>query len=211
VLVEIGGGLRTGRGLVAGADGSQQRRVHAGLVARAGMHGYVESDDLTDRPGEMPVQVAEHVVVRGVDHGLVERDVGRREALEVAGRPGRIPPGQQRVEPTQVVGGATACGQNGGLRLQALAHLEHLAWLCAVRAAPHPLASFVQGLRLTNAPGEVPTIRHEFVYLTGWHGTPFTGTYERLREHPGWRTHTLGTGPNAMREAPAEFATLLTG
>jgi hypothetical protein len=42
--------------------------VHARLVAGAGMHGYVEPDDLGDRPGEMLVQVAEHVVVRGVDH-----------------------------------------------------------------------------------------------------------------------------------------------
>jgi pimeloyl-ACP methyl ester carboxylesterase len=79
------------------------------------------------------------------------------------------------------------------------------------RTVPHPLASFVQGLRLANAPGEVPAVRHEFVYLTGWHGTPFTGTYERLREHPGWRTHTLGTGHDAMAEAPAELAALLTG
>ena len=78
------------------------------------------------------------------------------------------------------------------------------------RAVPHPFASFVQGLRLTNAPGEVPAVRHEFVYLTGWQGTPFTGTYERLRGHPGWRTHTLGTGHNAMGEAPTELAALLT-
>lgn len=43
--------------------------------------------------------------------------------------------------------------------------------------------------------------RHEFVYLTGCDGIPLTGTYERFREHPGWRTHTLGTGHDAMAEA----------
>jgi hypothetical protein len=40
---------------------------------------------------------------------------------------------------------------------------------------------------------------------------PTLDPYERLREHPGWRTHTLGTGHNAMGEAPAQLATVLTG
>jgi pimeloyl-ACP methyl ester carboxylesterase len=77
------------------------------------------------------------------------------------------------------------------------------------RRRPHPLASLVQGIRLTGAVDRVP--RRDFVYCSGWEdGTPFTALRERLMADPGWRVHDLPTAHNAMREAPEAVAALLT-
>ncbi|MEV4090067.1 alpha/beta hydrolase, partial [Nonomuraea fuscirosea] len=76
------------------------------------------------------------------------------------------------------------------------------------RRRPHPLASFLQAVRLTGAHARVP--RREFVYCTGWaERTPFTELRTRLRADPGWRVHDLPTGHDAMREAPEAVAELL--
>jgi pimeloyl-ACP methyl ester carboxylesterase len=77
------------------------------------------------------------------------------------------------------------------------------------RRRPHPLASFLQTIRLTDSPAEVP--RREFVYCSGWEGTPFTELRTRLEADPGWQVHDLPTGHDAMHEAPEATAALLLG
>jgi len=76
------------------------------------------------------------------------------------------------------------------------------------RATPHPLASLLQPLRLTGDPARIR--RRVYVYATGWDGeSPFTSTYERLREDAGWTTHALDSGHNLMRDAPEDLRTIL--
>jgi pimeloyl-ACP methyl ester carboxylesterase len=66
------------------------------------------------------------------------------------------------------------------------------------RATPHPLAAFLQSLRLKNP---LPPVRRSFVYLSAWPKTPFTSTYERLRTMPEWRTFDLPVGHNVIAAA----------
>jgi pimeloyl-ACP methyl ester carboxylesterase len=68
----------------------------------------------------------------------------------------------------------------------------------APRATPHPLAAFLQGLRLKNPP---PPAKRGFIYLSGWSETPFTSTYERLRTAREWRTFDLPVGHNVIAAA----------
>lgn len=76
------------------------------------------------------------------------------------------------------------------------------------RTRPHPLASFVQSIRLTGALARIP--RREFVYCTGWADrTPFTDLRTRLQADPHWQVHDLPTGHDAMHEAPDAVAALL--
>lgn len=75
------------------------------------------------------------------------------------------------------------------------------------RRRPHPLGSLLQAIRLTGAFAQVP--RREFVYCSGWDGTPFTELRTRLEADPGWQVHDLPTVHNAMREAPDAVAALL--
>ncbi len=78
------------------------------------------------------------------------------------------------------------------------------------RRRPHPLASFLQTIRLTGAVDRVP--RREFIFCSGWDDrTPFAELRARLRTDPGWQVHDLPTGHNAMREAPEAVAALLLG
>jgi pimeloyl-ACP methyl ester carboxylesterase len=75
------------------------------------------------------------------------------------------------------------------------------------RRRPHPLASLVQTIRLTGAATQVP--RRDFIYCSGWEGTPFAGLRTRLEADPGWQVHDLPTAHNAMREDPEAVAALL--
>ncbi|MFN2560098.1 MAG: alpha/beta fold hydrolase [Jatrophihabitans sp.] len=75
------------------------------------------------------------------------------------------------------------------------------------RRRPHPFASLVQQIRLTGAVAEVP--RREFIYCSGWEGTPFTRLRARLDADPGWQVFELPTAHDAMREAPGAVAELL--
>ena len=78
------------------------------------------------------------------------------------------------------------------------------------RRRPHPLASFLQTIRLTGAVAQVP--RREFIYCSGWEdGTPFAELRTRLQADPEWQVHDLPTAHNAMREAPEAVAALLLG
>lgn len=76
------------------------------------------------------------------------------------------------------------------------------------RATPHPLASLLQAVRLE---GGLDRFRsRDYVYATGWDGaSPFTGTYDRLRADPSWRTHALASGHNVMRDAPEDLLKVL--
>lgn len=76
------------------------------------------------------------------------------------------------------------------------------------RRRPHPLASFLQAIRLTGAVDRAP--RREFVYCSGWADrTPFAELRMRLEADPAWRVHELPTGHDAMNEAPEAVAALL--
>jgi pimeloyl-ACP methyl ester carboxylesterase len=78
------------------------------------------------------------------------------------------------------------------------------------RRRPHPLASFLQTIRLTGAFAQVP--RREFVYCSGWEDrTPFAELRTRLQADPEWQVHDLPTGHDAMHEAPEAVAALLLG
>jgi pimeloyl-ACP methyl ester carboxylesterase len=76
------------------------------------------------------------------------------------------------------------------------------------RRRPHPLASFLQTIRLTGALAQVP--RREFIYCSGWEDrTPFAELRTQLQADPEWQVHNLPTGHDAMHEAPEEVAALL--
>ncbi|MER7244427.1 alpha/beta hydrolase family protein [Kribbella sp. NPDC000426] len=76
------------------------------------------------------------------------------------------------------------------------------------RRRPHPLASFMQEIRLTGKVDEIR--RRDFVYCEGWADqTPFAGLHTRLRADPAWQVHEVPTGHNVMNEAPQFVADLL--
>lgn len=75
------------------------------------------------------------------------------------------------------------------------------------RRRPHPFASLVQSIRLTGALAQVPC--REFIYCSGWEGTPYAELRTRLEADPEWQVHELPTAHNAMREAPEAVAELL--
>ncbi|MBL7491542.1 alpha/beta hydrolase [Frankia sp. AgB1.9] len=78
------------------------------------------------------------------------------------------------------------------------------------RRRPHPLASFLQKIRLTGTFAQVP--RREFIYCAGWeHRTPFAELRNRLQADPDWQVHDLPTAHDAMHEAPEAVAALLLG
>lgn len=70
------------------------------------------------------------------------------------------------------------------------------------RATAHPLATFLQRLRLKNPP---PTIRRGYIFLSGWPETPFTSVYQRLRASPEWRTFTIPVRHNVIAHAFDQF------
>ncbi|MGV9306361.1 alpha/beta fold hydrolase [Nonomuraea sp. NPDC004354] len=76
------------------------------------------------------------------------------------------------------------------------------------RATPHPLASLLQPLRVTSSPTH--SRRDVYVYAAGWPTpSPFTTTYQRLRQDPAWTTHALDSGHNLMRDAPQDLLKIL--
>lgn len=75
------------------------------------------------------------------------------------------------------------------------------------RCRPHPIATFLQAIRLTGAWRNVRTKVH--VAATGWDGSPFAATHERLRADPAWRTHGIDCAHDVPRLAPAALADIL--
>lgn len=75
------------------------------------------------------------------------------------------------------------------------------------RCRPHPLASFLQTIRLT---GRWQAVREKlFVYATGWSASPFPPTVARLRKLPDWRIEELATRHNVIAAAPDQFLKIL--
>jgi pimeloyl-ACP methyl ester carboxylesterase len=74
------------------------------------------------------------------------------------------------------------------------------------RTSPHPLASFLQRIRLD---GEPRVDRRDYIYLDGWAGTPFAEVHRRLRDDPAWHVHSLPIGHNVARDAPEDLLRIL--
>lgn len=75
------------------------------------------------------------------------------------------------------------------------------------RARPHPLASFVQSVRLGGDPVGAPG--RTFISGGPWPGSPFVSLTERLRDEPGWRVHEIPVGHNIARRDPQALAAVL--
>ena len=76
------------------------------------------------------------------------------------------------------------------------------------RATAHPLASFLQPIRLA---GDLNTFRRrDFVYALQWPGdSPLRPSYERVRDDPNWTTHELDGAHNLMRDNPDDLLRIL--
>ncbi|MFE6055724.1 alpha/beta fold hydrolase [Kitasatospora sp. NPDC056446] len=75
------------------------------------------------------------------------------------------------------------------------------------RATVHPLATLLQPVRLTGAVDKVA--RRVYIHAGQFDGTPFTETYDRVREDPSWAVHALPVGHDLVREAPEEFLRIM--
>jgi pimeloyl-ACP methyl ester carboxylesterase len=75
------------------------------------------------------------------------------------------------------------------------------------RARPHPLASFLQSLRLRSGPGRA--VGRTFISGGAWPGSPFAAVTERLRRDSGWRVHEIPVGHNIARHDPVGLAAVL--
>jgi pimeloyl-ACP methyl ester carboxylesterase len=89
-----------------------------------------------------------------------------------------------------------------GLNCMPAAHLDR-------RCRPHPIATFLQAIRLTGQWRQVP--RKVFVAAFGWQASPFIELYERLRLDPEWTTHRLDCAHDIPRLAPGDLARILLG
>jgi hypothetical protein len=76
------------------------------------------------------------------------------------------------------------------------------------RATAHPLASLMQRVRLTS---DLSGLRRRvYVYATKWEGeSPFTATFERVRDDPAWTTYMLDGAHNLMRDCPDDLVQIL--
>ncbi|MEH0511896.1 MULTISPECIES: alpha/beta fold hydrolase [unclassified Streptomyces] len=75
------------------------------------------------------------------------------------------------------------------------------------RARPHPLASFLQSIRLGKDLG--PSPGRTFISGGAWPGSPFVALTERLRDDPGWRVREIPVGHNIARHDPHGLAAVL--
>ncbi|OIJ68491.1 alpha/beta hydrolase [Streptomyces mangrovisoli] len=75
------------------------------------------------------------------------------------------------------------------------------------RARPHPMASFIQSIRLRGKPGR--TLGRTFISGGTWPGSPFVTLTERLRQDSSWRVHEIPVGHNIARRDPHSLATVL--
>jgi pimeloyl-ACP methyl ester carboxylesterase len=76
------------------------------------------------------------------------------------------------------------------------------------RATAHPLASFLQPIKLSGDPNRFR--RRDFVYALKWPGdSPIRPSYERVRDDPNWITHELDGAHNLMRDNPHDLLRIL--
>ncbi len=77
------------------------------------------------------------------------------------------------------------------------------------RRRPHPLATFMQGLKLN---GNHQRVRNRvFIYMSEWEQTPFKQQYEKLKKSKNWHVETVHCGHNIMKENPDKLIEILTG
>jgi len=77
------------------------------------------------------------------------------------------------------------------------------------RATPHPLACFLQAIKLSHDPVTNSSHRKIFVYLSAWRDSPFASVYERLRSAPDWELFELKVGHDVMAQAPDQLFAIL--
>jgi pimeloyl-ACP methyl ester carboxylesterase len=75
------------------------------------------------------------------------------------------------------------------------------------RARAHPLASFVQSIKLNDTPW--PNLTRTYISGGEWPGTPFRTLTERLRNDPAWQVHDIPVGHNIARRDPQSLANTL--
>jgi pimeloyl-ACP methyl ester carboxylesterase len=75
------------------------------------------------------------------------------------------------------------------------------------RRRPHPLATFMQQLRLTGNVEKV--VNRAFIYLGGWSPSPFVKYYETVKHSPHWHVETIDCGHNVMRDCPNKLVDVL--
>lgn len=95
---------------------------------------------------------------------------------------------------------ALARARHDGLTVLPPDHLDR-------RCAPHPLATFVQQLRLAGRERRIA--RRVFVFASGWAATPFRDQHERLKADPAWEVHEIDRGHDLMNTAPDEVMAIL--
>ncbi|RDK05730.1 alpha/beta hydrolase [Cupriavidus lacunae] len=74
-------------------------------------------------------------------------------------------------------------------------------------SVPHPLASFVQAVRV--GAESVPVASRTYVFATANGGDWFVSTHARLKDDPRWKVRTVASGHNVMLDNPEELASLL--
>jgi pimeloyl-ACP methyl ester carboxylesterase len=75
------------------------------------------------------------------------------------------------------------------------------------RARAHPLASFVQSIKLNGTTW--PELTRTYISGGEWPGTPFSTLTERLRNNPAWQVHDIPVGHNIARRDPQSLANTL--
>ncbi len=71
------------------------------------------------------------------------------------------------------------------------------------RAAPHPLGTVFQPIRLL-APKD--QVRRSYMLATGWAGSPFPAIVERLDLAGGWHVEEVAAGHDLLNEIPQRVA-----
>jgi pimeloyl-ACP methyl ester carboxylesterase len=76
------------------------------------------------------------------------------------------------------------------------------------RARAHPLASFLQRIRLR---GDLSRFRKRvYLYAEDWPAeSPMAQSYQRVRQDPAWEVHALDSKHNLMRDVPEQLAAIL--
>jgi pimeloyl-ACP methyl ester carboxylesterase len=75
------------------------------------------------------------------------------------------------------------------------------------RARPHPLASFLQSVKLKG--NAWPALARTYISGGDWPGTPFLALTDRLRNDPSWQVHEIPVGHNIAGRAPDQLAAVL--
>ena len=75
------------------------------------------------------------------------------------------------------------------------------------RARPHPLASFVQAIKLAGKPKHA--LDRTFISGGAWPRSPFVALTKRLRNDADWRVHEIPVGHNIARRDPHSLAAIL--